>query len=49
MKLNAQWMAATMFLAAVGTQAAGAQTLPAGIDALSETAVMKVYAEGAQV
>jgi hypothetical protein len=49
MKLKTRSITATIILAALDIHAAGAQTLPAGIDAPGETAVVKVYAEGAQV
>jgi hypothetical protein len=49
MKLNTRSMTATMILASLGMQAAGAQTLRADVDAPGETVAMKVYAEGAQV
>jgi hypothetical protein len=49
MSLNTRWMTATVVAAALGLHAANSQTLPAGIDAVGETAVLKVYAEGAQV
>jgi Protein of unknown function (DUF3455) len=49
MKTKTRSVAATMILAALGMQAASAETLPTGIDAPGETAAMKVYAEGAQV
>ncbi len=49
MKLTMQSIAFSLIMAALGTQVAGAQTLPAGVDAPGETAAIKVYAEGAQV